>query len=69
MFVGRNEGARAHVGHLTFRRDEWEEIVRQGVGGHGQAGKLVIAFDVLAPLIVQYQHGRMVAVDGVELAP
>lgn len=50
VFIGRNEGARAHCGHLTVRTDEWREIVDKGVGllDH-PAGSLVIEFDVMPP--------------------
>lgn len=44
VFIGRNEGARGHSGRLVVRTDELDEL------GVLDGGRLVIAFDVLAPL-------------------
>lgn len=64
VFAGRNEGARGHAGVLTFRTDEWDELVREGVGLDGHSGKLVLVFDALSPLMIRRVDGVPVAFDG-----
>jgi hypothetical protein len=46
VWAGRNEGARGNAGTLTFRTDEWFELV-DAAGGIDSSGRLVLRFDVL----------------------